>query len=1114
MATNLVNTELANQKLAAQKLSPTLIIGLGGSGGDVLLRIRKKFFEKFGGVDEFPIVSFLWFDTDKNYKDVGAKHFAKKVDFSNTEERMLTVQDTGAITGHLDQDPYRHIASWWPTGLNIIPQLDDGAGQYRPYSRLGFYYHYERPDTSVVHAIEGALKIINHPDSIKKVTNSPNLQRLNYAAELDPNKRNVYLVGSLAGGTGSGIFLDTSRLVKKLASDAILVGFFLTSRFFSNPKQRMHANSYAALLELDYYNSHPFQPNWSQYEVFRPLDPPMFNYCYLLDTPNAGHISLGGGSDDHSKIYETIAENIFKDFSQGPFAQAKRSARVNVGQFMGTPFVYPRPSVQQSMGGEQDRAFRQKFNRHYQSFGLASISLPHDRIITACAHKLAADLILYWKGQGAEDANVAAITQDVDHFLPAEAVALNGDSILERLDDAGANAEKSSASGSLLNKIIRSTEQWWDQALALPAAERAEYLDHKVVTFRTENLNPAVPGQADGAMVRIIEQNSEKILDTGTRAVEQACDDRIDKQKLSVASTIGFAEGVAEAIEKQVKLLLDHLTALREKVEWLESEYTSRLQDLRAHAVRHNLDFRKAIILQYDHLRLLEAVAGMGTSSQEKDDEPGLLLALRQRILLETAIQVCNALVARLRGSKNERGEVRGGIISRLRELDRSFDAVAETLRRDAGYFQETYNADLSLVLFQPADVDQKYYARYVKADTVKRISDQVRDKLHLTAASVKDSNFLKQEGGAAQIITQCREAFEAIRRDYHIVDVLFDHFGGTEKSDGQPVIPDLMAAELSRVFRSARYWAEGGNDEARGYVLGAGQEDLLVGVPTTPTELGSVDSTRINRRREELKNFLHGKVDGRIQFKDIPETSEIIFYNEVSGIPLNFYHSMYDLRTAYLQVRAGDSALHLESKDASKFEDILILTSAEAQKMIAAFRCFTQGAIFDQIWVKPGEPRPVFGYTETVRGVESHPRMGDERATIQFLQMRSDVLEKLMQRSQDRYAAIFMDTRSSDAAVADRGRRAFAQIAAIVAKRLEELGAGADQGDWNKLPMYQKMEYIALDELNERIHAEVTWQSFEADRNEAKRGLAQFAQRRIDGRYALQQGQTAGTHL
>src|SRR6185437_2447343 len=137
----------------AQKLSPTLIIGLGGTGGDVLLRIRKKFFEKFGGIEEFPIVSYLWFDTDKNYKDVGAKQFAKKVDFSNTEERLITIADTGSITSHLDQPVYRNIASWWPTGLNVIPRLDDGAGQYRPYSRLGLFYHYSRPETSIRQSI-------------------------------------------------------------------------------------------------------------------------------------------------------------------------------------------------------------------------------------------------------------------------------------------------------------------------------------------------------------------------------------------------------------------------------------------------------------------------------------------------------------------------------------------------------------------------------------------------------------------------------------------------------------------------------------------------------------------------------------------------------------------------------------------------------------------------------------------------------------------------------------------------------------------------------------------------------------------------------------------------
>src|SRR5579864_8515511 len=419
MSTNNIPASEAVVRAEAQKLSPTLIIGLGGSGGDVLLRIRKKFFEKFGGIEEFPIVSYLWFDTDKNYKDVGAKQFAKKVDFSNTEERLITIADTGSITGHLDQPVYRNIRSWWPMGLNVIPRLDDGAGQYRPYSRLGLFYHYARPETSIRQAIADALGRIQSPAAVQKITNSPKLKRLRYDADIQQlGNRNVYVIGSLAGGTGAGLFIDIARIVKSLDAQATLVGFFITSRFFPSPKPRMHANTYAALLEWDYYNDHTYNPNWSSNESPRPLQPPLFNYAYLLDTPNAAHLVLGIGADDHKKIYEMLAENVFKDFSHGAFAQAKRSARVNVGQFMGSKWKYPPEGAQgQEILEEDKQLFRQSFNRHYQSFGLASISVPHDRIITACAHRLAADLVNFWKGAGAQDSNVAAIEQNVRDFL-------------------------------------------------------------------------------------------------------------------------------------------------------------------------------------------------------------------------------------------------------------------------------------------------------------------------------------------------------------------------------------------------------------------------------------------------------------------------------------------------------------------------------------------------------------------------------------------------------------------------------------------------------------------------------------------------------------------------
>jgi hypothetical protein len=904
-----------------------------------------------------------------------------------------------------------------------------------------------------------------------------------------------------------------ARIVRYLAADAILVGFLATSRFFPHAKPRMHANTYAALLEWDYYNAHNFQPNWSNDEIFSELRPPLFNYCYLLDTPNAAHLKLGAGADDHKKIYETVAENVFKDFSQGPFAQAKRSARVNVGQFMGTPWSYPPRQAGDANSEENDRTFRQKFNRNFQSFGLASISVPHDRIITACAHKLAADLILYWKGEGATDTSIPQIDQDVSRFLVSPEVLLNADSILACLDDSAGNAQKSSAGGSLLNDIVRFADKTLDLALTTPAAERTDFIDSEVVRFRTEQLNAAGRSQNAGLMLRCIDQNATKIVENGIKAIERCCDHRIDEEKLSVLSTTAFALRLCEVLEQQAKACAEQLVLLSDRLQLLESEYSNRMSEMRGHAVRHNLDFRKNTILSYDLVVLSEVIVGSGASSDQKEENPGLLLALRQKAIIEKAVEVFNTLIERIRGSKTDKGEFRGGIVSNLQELDKCFDRVAETLQTDAHYFEEKHNEDLSLVLFERSDVDEIYYPKYVTPQTVKEISDRARNQLKLTAASVKDSNFLEQEGASGKIIDLCRDVFDPIRRNYHIIDVFFNKYGGGDARDGQPVVTDQMASELNLVFNSSRCWAEGGMDAVKNYTLEQGQEDLLVGLPSIPQELNASDAERIRRRREAIKQFLKTKVDQRFNFTDIPETSEIIFYNEVSGVPLNFYSGMYELRSAYRQVRVNDSSLHIESKDASKFEDFLILTNEETERLLAAFRCFTLGSIFNEIWVNPGDGgKPMFGYSETVRGIDSNPRMGDERSTIAFLQMRTDVLNKLTQRTQERYAAILEQLRSDNEVIKTAARGQLTAIAAIGICRMEQLENQDDQNNWRNLPMYSKMEYLALSNYNDRIHADAQWTTFASELVLAKRQLNSLATPRVDGRYSLRNIATATT--
>lgn len=1112
--TGLPQEDFQQKKLQAQKISPTLIIGLGGTGGDVLLRIRKKFFEKFGGIEEFPIVAYLWFDTDKNYKDVGAKQFAKKVDFANTEERLLTITDTRSITEHLDQPVYAHIASWWPTGVKNIPRLDDGAGQYRPYSRLGLFHHFTSTEVNVRESIQNALTRISGEDAARRVQHSKTLSRLNYAADVDFQKKHVYVIGSIAGGTGSGIFLDIARIVQSLDDRVTIVGFFMTSRFFPNAKPRMHANTYSALLEWDYYNDHEYRGQWSIREVPQRFAPPVFHSAYLLDTPNAANVTLGGQADDHKKMYETIAENVFKDFSQGAFANAKRSARVNLSQFIGKPWQYPpQPPEGVVLSSEEqeklDRAFPQAFNRHYQSFGLASISVPHDRIITACAHKLAADLVDFWKGEGAS--NTVAINQDVDKLLPV--AHLQGNALLQRLDDAGARGELASAAGTLLTATIRFAEKALNEMRQLPVLERADFIDRESQKFRTEQLAGGGRGQNPGEMVRVIRDNADRTLETTLKTIKNACDQRLDKEKQSILSTVKFAERIGEILENRLKEYTERAAELRELVAVREEEYNNRIHDLRTHAERHNLDFRKQTILEYDELRLSEAIVGTGTHPQEKDDCPGLLLVLRQLALYEQATEVCQKLLHATLGMKDNQGVFQGGLVSRFRELERTFGTVARTLRNDAAYFEDKHDEDLSLVLFETSDLDKKYYPKCFqekpRESVLQELSDKVRDQLNLTAASVADTNFLKREGGSGAIVSLCREQCESIRDKHHIIDVLFDSFGAAAEKDGRPEISESLARELERVFHSAYYWALSGTSATQHFALEKGQVELHVGLPTVPLSLPPADRERLQRRRGTLQYFLKNQLNERFQVDDVPDTSEIIFYTDVSGVPLNFFASMREMRAVYRDLRSSDPSLHTESREASKFEDVLILTREEVERFRAAYSCFVRCAMFNEIWAdgKAGE-RIEYGYTDREFEVEVHPRIGDARTAILHLQTRDDVLRKLDQRATQRLDEIRRALASKEEATLASARQAWAGIAAIVAVRMKELTASLRSSNWRDLAVYPKMEFLALGELNNGLHKQANWPSFKEEVAACEVALqgetASFATKRLDGRWTL----------
>ena len=51
-------------ELKTQELMPTILIGLGGTGKEVLLRVRRQFVEKYGSINDFPKMSVKEFLLD------------------------------------------------------------------------------------------------------------------------------------------------------------------------------------------------------------------------------------------------------------------------------------------------------------------------------------------------------------------------------------------------------------------------------------------------------------------------------------------------------------------------------------------------------------------------------------------------------------------------------------------------------------------------------------------------------------------------------------------------------------------------------------------------------------------------------------------------------------------------------------------------------------------------------------------------------------------------------------------------------------------------------------------------------------------------------------------
>lgn len=337
-------------KYSSSYLSPTLVVGLGGTGVETARLIKENL--RATGVDYQGVIEFLTIDTDV------ANNLPGQEPIYPNEFAYIGGYNSSIVLANLDR--YPEIGEWWWTSTSsgqrarVAGDIYRGARQKRFVGRLSLYVKWA----------EVARKLERKIERINEIARKEAVQRLGATVDRTGRAR-VYIISSVCGGTGSGTFLDVAFKVRsQLAQYGDIVGILLMPSCFkfemqaAIQKQRIHANAYAALMELNHWmiqgKCSMHFPNEEPKEIAQP-----FGRVLLIDKNNSQE-SLS----DLAAIRQMVAQFVYLDLATS-IGQAALSQGANVKDLGEEMLTAQEASTSQSLG--------------FGSFATASLVLPVER---------------------------------------------------------------------------------------------------------------------------------------------------------------------------------------------------------------------------------------------------------------------------------------------------------------------------------------------------------------------------------------------------------------------------------------------------------------------------------------------------------------------------------------------------------------------------------------------------------------------------------------------------------------------------------------------------------------------------------------------------------------
>ena len=380
-------------------MNPSLIVGIGGTGKWVITYLKKLILDKNGGKipDEIDYISFdLTADEEPkveipNYNFVNGKLEVQKLDFEPTSKEFhdfssnLTENIQKIKEGEYQDES---ILSWFnkSDAEYFEGQISskEGAGQIRALSRLSYFF-----DINDI-----ISKLYDKIHNLAALANSKN-QTLY-----------IFVVSSIAGGTGCGTLIDFTLLIYHLLRTTGFnnlsyhtIGFIVLPTAFKGIKRRdedmktFKANCYSAFREIHRYMTfldHEIKYGNIKLEI---KNQHLFDFLYFVDGS-----SIIGDKGEIVRHYEGVCPSISEliYLYLGNYIQTTTSPNVLLDKI--------RPQIIE-FKGRVDIPIYFTFGLHKYIFELEDIKL-------SFAHKLSKEILYYFI-----DKEVYVSSSDVQSFF-------------------------------------------------------------------------------------------------------------------------------------------------------------------------------------------------------------------------------------------------------------------------------------------------------------------------------------------------------------------------------------------------------------------------------------------------------------------------------------------------------------------------------------------------------------------------------------------------------------------------------------------------------------------------------------------------------------------------